>query len=85
MIAKVFGTAAAAVLIVFGVSSCSYLSKSDRGTQTSQSGASTSASAGGTGASGPAEMGRGRCEALTGQEREQCFAEDRGQRSDAKK
>ena len=84
MIAKVFGTAAAAVLLVFGAS-CSHFSKGGSGTQTSQSSTSTSASAGGTGASGPAEMGRGRCEALTGQEREKCFAEDRGQRSDAKK
>ena len=71
MIAKVFGTAAAAMLLVLGVS-CSHFSKSGGGT----------ASAGGTGA---AEMGRGRCEALTGPERDKCFAEDRGQRSDARK
>jgi hypothetical protein len=83
MMAKVFGTAAAAVLLVLG-SSCSYFSKGSSNTQTSQSGASTSASAGGTGASGPAEMGRGRCEALVGAERDQCFAEDR-QRSDERK
>jgi hypothetical protein len=67
MIAKVLGTAAAAVLLVLSVS-CSHFSKSDAG---------TSASAGGTGASGPAEMGRGRCEALMGPEREKCLAEDR--------
>jgi hypothetical protein len=30
-------------------------------------------------------MGRGRCEALTGAERDKCFAEERGQRSDARK
>ena len=51
---RVFGTAAAAVLLVL-----------------------------------PAQMGRGRCEALTGPERDKCFAEDRAnagvQRSDAKK
>jgi len=93
MIAKAFGTATAAALLVLGASSCSYFSKGSSGeqaSQTSTSGASTSrsstsASAGGTGASGAAEMGRGRCEALTGQEREQCLAEDRGQRSDARK
>jgi hypothetical protein len=84
MIAKVFGTAAAAMLLVAGVA-CSHFSKSGSGTQTSQSSANTSASAGGTGASGPAEMGRGRCEALLGAEREKCLAEDRGQRSDARK
>ena len=92
MIAKVFGTAAAVLLLVLGAS-CSHFSKSGTSAQTSQSGASTSqagpstsaSAAGGTGASGAAEMGRGRCEALTGQEREQCFAEDRGQRSDARK
>ena len=84
MIAKVFGTTAAVLLLVLGAS-CSHFSKSGTSAQTSQSGASTSASAGGTGASGAAEMGRGRCEALTGQEREQCFAENRGQRSDARK
>lgn len=76
MIAKLFGTAAAAVLLIFGAS-CSHFSKSSSGTQTSQTATGTSASAGGTGASGPAQMGRGRCEALTGQEREKCFAEDR--------
>ncbi|HEY7238304.1 MAG TPA: hypothetical protein VH600_03985 [Burkholderiales bacterium] len=74
MIAKVFGTAAAIVLLGLGAS-CSYFSKSG----------STSASTGGTGASGPAEMGRGRCEALTGPERDKCFAEDRVQRSDERK
>jgi hypothetical protein len=95
MIAKVFATAAAVALLVLGTS-CSQFSKSGSGTQTSsssaqtsQSGASTSASAGGTGGSGPAEMGRGRCEALTGAERDKCFAEDRAhggvQRSDARK
>lgn len=88
MIAKLFGTAAAAVLLIFGAS-CSHFSKSGSASQTSQTGASTSASAGGTGASGPAEMGRGRCEALTGPERDKCFAEDRVragvQRSEAKK
>ena len=89
MIAKVFGTAAAAVLLVLGTS-CSYFSKGSSNTQTSQggastSGASTSASAGGTGASGPAQMGRGRCEALVGAERDKCFAEDRVQRSDERK
>ena len=88
MIAKVFGTVAAAALLVLGTS-CSYFSKGSSNTQTSRNGASTSAStsasAGGTGASGPAEMGSGRCEALTGQEREQCLVEDRGQRSDARK
>jgi len=84
MIAKVFGTAAAALLLVLGAS-CSHFSKSSGSTQASQAGASTSASAGGTGASGPAEMGRGRCEALTGPERDKCFAEDRVQRSDARK
>ena len=87
MIAKVFGTAAASMLLIFGAS-CSHFSKSSSA-QTSQSGASTSASAGGTGASGPAEMGRGRCEALTGPERDKCFADDRAhagvQRSDARK
>jgi hypothetical protein len=84
MIAKVFATAAAAVLLAFNAS-CSHMSKSSGSAQTSQSSASTSASAGGTGASGPAEMGRGRCEALTGSERDKCFAEERGQRSDARK
>jgi hypothetical protein len=84
MIAKVFGTAAAAMLLVFGTA-CSHFSKSGSGAQASQSSANTSASAGGTGASGPAEMGRGRCEALLGAEREKCLAEDRGQRSDARK
>jgi len=84
MIAKVFGTAAAAILPIFGAS-CSHFSKGDSGTQTSQSSANTSASAGGTGASGPAEMGRGRCEALLGAEKEKCLADDRGQRSDARK
>ena len=84
MIAKVFGTAAAALLLIFGAS-CSHFSKSSSATQTPQTGASTSASAGGTGASGPAEMGRGRCEALMGAEREKCLAEDRGQRSEARK
>lgn len=85
MIAKTIGTAAAAMLLVLGVA-CSHFSKSGSGTpsQASQSSRSSSASAGGTGASGPAEMGRGRCEALTGPERDKCFAEDR-QRSDAKK
>jgi len=83
MIAKIFGTAAAVLLLIFGAS-CSHFSKSGNGTQTSQGSASTSASAGGTGASGPAEMGRGRCEALVGAERDRCFAEDR-QRSDARK
>jgi hypothetical protein len=83
MIAKVFGTAAAAMLLVVGVA-CSHFSKSGSGAQTSQSSANTSA-AGGTGASGPAEMGRGRCEALLGAEREKCLAEDRGQGSDARK
>jgi hypothetical protein len=91
MIAKVFGTAAAAALLVLGVS-CSHFSNRNSGTQASNgsstqastSSASTSASAGGTGASGPAEMGRGRCEALVGAERDRCFAEDR-QRSDARK
>src|ERR1044071_3779451 len=78
MIVKIFGAAAAAALLALGVSSCSSFSKSSSGMQTSQHSSNTSASAGGTGASGPAEMGRGRCEALTGQEREQCFAEDRG-------
>ena len=75
MIAKVFGTAAAAVLLVLTLS-CA---------QTSKNSPPPSASAGATGASGPAEMGRGRCEALTGAEREKCFAEERGQRSDARK
>ena len=84
MIAKIFGTAAAVLMLVFGAS-CSHFSKSGTSAQTSQSGASTSASAGGTGASGAAEMGRGRCEALTGAERDKCFVEDRGQRSDARK
>ena len=86
MIAKVFVTAAAAVLLVLNVS-CSHFSnsKSSAGTQSSQRESSPSASAGGTGASGAAEMGRGRCEALTGAERDKCFAEDRGQRSDARK
>jgi hypothetical protein len=84
MIAKVFGTAAAAMLLVVGVA-CSHFSKSGSGAQASRSSANTSASAGGTGASGPAEMGRGRCEALLGAEREKCLAEDRGQRSDARK
>jgi hypothetical protein len=84
MIAKVFGTAAAALLLVLGAS-CSHFSKSGSSTQTSQSSANTSASAGGTGASGPAELGRGRCEALLGAEKEKCLAEDRGQRSDARK
>jgi len=84
MIAKVFGTAAALVLLVLTVS-CSHFSKNRSDTQASQSRASTSASAGGTGASGPAEMGRGRCEALLGAEREKCLAEDRGQGSDARK
>ena len=76
MIAKAFGTAGAAVLLALTVS-CSHFSKSGSATQTSRSGASTSASAGGTGASGPAEMGRGRCEALMGAEREKCLAEER--------
>jgi hypothetical protein len=84
MIAKVFGTAAAVVLLILTVS-CSHFSKNKSDTQTSQSSQSSSASAGGTGASGPAEMGRGRCEALLGAEREKCMAEDRGQRSDARK
>jgi hypothetical protein len=64
------------VLLALTVS-CSHFSKNASGTQTSQSSASTSASAGGTGASGPAAMGRGRCEALQGAEREKCLAEDR--------
>lgn len=76
MIAKVFGTAAAAVLLVLGAS-CSHFSKSSSSTQASQTGASTSASAGGTGASGPAQMGRGRCEALMGAEKEKCLVEER--------
>jgi hypothetical protein len=75
MIAKVFGTAAAAVLLVLGAS-CSHFSKSSS-TQASQTGASSSASAGGTGASGPAQMGRGRCEALMGAEKEKCLVEER--------
>lgn len=84
MSARIFGTAAAAVLLVLSIS-CSHFSKSGSATQNSQSSANNSASAGGTGASGAAEMGRGRCEALTGAERDKCFAEDRGQRSDARK
>jgi hypothetical protein len=84
MIAKLFGTAAAVLLLILGAS-CSHFSKSGSSTQTSQSSASPSASAGGTGASGPAELGRGRCEALLGAERDKCLAEDRGQRSDARK
>jgi hypothetical protein len=91
MIAKVFGTTAAVLLLALGAS-CSHFSKTGTSAQTSQSGASTSqagpstsaSAAGGTGASGPAEMGRGRCEALVGAERDRCFAEDR-QRSDARK
>jgi len=84
MIAKLFGTTAAVVLLSLTVS-CSHFSKNRSDTQTSQSSQSSSASAGGTGASGAAEMGRGRCEALTGPERDKCFAEDRGQRSDERK
>lgn len=84
MIAKIFVTAATALLLVLGAS-CSHFSKSGSGTQTSQNSATTSASAGGTGASGAAEMGRGRCEALLGAEKEKCLADDRGQRSDARK
>jgi hypothetical protein len=84
MIAKVFGTAAAAVLLVFNLSCSHFSNSSSAGTQASQGSANTSASAGATGASGAAEMGRGRCEALTGAERDKCFAEDR-QRSDARK
>ena len=76
MIAKVFGTAV--LLALFSVS-CSHTSKS--GTSTSN----PSATAGGTAASGPEAMGRGRCEALTGAERDKCFADERGQRSDATK
>jgi hypothetical protein len=82
MIAKAFGIAAATVLLAFNVACAQTSKSSSAGAQTSKSGASTSASAG---ASGPAEMGRGRCEALTGAERDKCFAEERGQRSDARK
>src|ERR1041384_4386005 len=85
MIVKIFGAAAAAALLALGVSLCSSFSKRSRAIQTPKNISTTPAPAGGPGGGGPAEMGRGRCEALTGQEREQCFAEDRGQRSDAKK
>jgi hypothetical protein len=76
MIAKVFGTAAAAMLLIFGAS-CSHFSKSSSATPPSQTGASNSVSGGGTGASGPAQMGRGRCEALMGAEKEKCLVEER--------
>jgi hypothetical protein len=84
MIAKVIGAAAAAALLALNIS-CAQTSKSSPSAQTSRSSAGTSASGGATGASGPEAMGRGRCEALTGAEREKCFAEERGQRSDARK
>jgi hypothetical protein len=78
MIAKVFGTATAAVLLALFSVSCSHNSKSSTST-------GPSATTGATAASGPEAMGRGRCEALTGAERDKCFAEERGQRSDATK
>lgn len=78
MIAKLVGAAATAVLVAVLAESCA---------QTSSPQPQASA-----GASGAAEMGRGRCEALRGPEREKCLADERkdpapsaAQRSDDRK
>ena len=76
MTAKGFGTAMALALMGALGASCA---------QPSRSSAGAPASAGATGPSGAAEMGRGRCEALTGAAQEKCFADERGQRSDDRK
>jgi hypothetical protein len=81
MIAKRFWIAAAVVLLALSNASCGHTSRTD---SRASPGASASGVSG-TGASGAAEMGRGRCEALTGAERDRCLVEDRGQRSDARK
>ena len=80
MIANGFGTAAAIVLIALASVACA-----NRSDTRASGGASASGTTGSTAASGPEAMGRGRCEALTGAERDKCFAEERGQRSDARK
>jgi hypothetical protein len=76
MIAKRFGTATAvALLALFGASCAHHSTGSSSGRSASAAGmASTTAS---SGASGAAQMGRGRCEALQGAEREKCLAEER--------
>lgn len=64
MILRVIGTAALLALSSVALSSAS-LAQTSTGT-TAQ-----------PGASGAAEMGRGRCEALSGAEREKCLADER--------
>jgi hypothetical protein len=68
MIANGWVTATAAALLLLFSASCA---------RTSTSSAGASATTGGSGASGAAEMGRGRCEALTGPERDKCLADER--------
>jgi hypothetical protein len=76
MIARRFGTAAAvALLALFGASCAHHSSNSSSGRSASVGGMSSTAA--GSGASGAAEMGRGRCEALQGAEREKCLTEER--------
>ena len=74
MIIQRFATALAIVLLALSAASCAQHSRSGG----SGSSAATGSSAAGTsGPSGAAEMGRGRCEALTGPERQKCLADDR--------
>ena len=76
MIAKRFGTATAIVLsALFGASCAHHSSTGSSGRSASASGMASSTAS--SGASGAAEMGRGRCEALMGAEREKCLAEER--------
>ena len=84
MIANGFGTAAAIVLIALASVACANRSDTRASGGASASG-TTGSTAGSSAASGPEAMGRGRCEALSGAERDKCFAEERGQRSDARK
>lgn len=73
MIAERFRTVAAVALVALFGASCAHHAPNSNST----SGRSASAEGMASTVSGAAAMGRGRCEALQGAEREKCLAEDR--------
>jgi hypothetical protein len=79
MITNGFGTAAAIVLIALASVACANRGDTRASGGASAPGTTTGSTAASSAASGPDAMGRGRCEALTGAERDKCFAEERRQ------